>query len=57
LSYKSKALSRRARCGKNAKAFLKIVENRPDIFYLSHAISKLSGLNLIIKKSAVDLVK
>ena len=31
--------------------------NRSDIFYLSHAISKLSGLNLIIKKPAVNLVK
>jgi hypothetical protein len=36
---------------------LKIVENRSDIFYLSHVINKLSGLNLIIKKPAVDLVK
>lgn len=31
--------------------------NRSDIFYLSHAISKLSGVNLIIKKPAVNLVK
>ena len=46
-----------ARRGKTAKAFLKIGENRSDIFYLRHAISKLSGSNLIIKKPAVDLVK
>ena len=37
--------------------FMKIVETRSDIFYLRHAISKLSGSNLIIKKPAVDLVK
>ena len=32
-----------ARRGKTAKAFLKIGENRSDIFYFIHVFSKLSG--------------